>query len=59
MRTFTAIARYNRKLGIEYKNLPLIEADNVEKAQEKALLMAQELIGEQYIIEVKVRPKND
>lgn len=57
--TFTAIVRFNRKLGIEYKNLPLIEAKDIESAKQKANLLAQELVGEQYIIEVRVRPKND
>jgi type III secretory pathway component EscU len=57
--TFTAIVRYNRKLGVEYKNLPLIEAKDIETARAKANLLAQDIIGEQYIIEVRVRPKND
>lgn len=59
LRTFSGIVRYNRKLGIEYKNLPIIEANNMEEAHEKALLLAQKIVGEQYIIEVKVRLKND
>lgn len=56
---FIGIVRYNRNLGVEYKNLPLIEAKDIEQAKAMALLSAQELIGEQYIIEVRVRPKND
>lgn len=56
---FTAIVKYNRKLGVEYKNLPLIEAKNIEIAKQQAILLANQLVGEQYIIEIKVRPKND
>jgi len=57
--TFTAIVRYNRKLGVEYKNLPLIEAKDIEAAKQKATLLSHELVGEQHIIEIRVRPKND
>ncbi len=56
---FNAIARYNRGLGIEYKNLPLIEAKNIDEAREKAQVLGHQLIGESYIIEIKVRPKNN
>jgi len=59
LHNFTAIVRYNRKLGVEYKNLPLIEAKDIEIAKQKANLLAQELVGEQHIIEIRVRPKND
>jgi hypothetical protein len=56
---YTAIVRYNRKLGVEYKNLPLIFAKNQEDAEKKANFFAKELVGEQHIIEIRVRPKND
>lgn len=56
---FNATVRYNRNLGVEYKNLPLIEAKDIEQARIRATALAQELVGGQYIIEVRVRPKND
>ena len=56
---FVAIARYNRGLGIEYKNLPLIEAKNIDEARAKAQILGNQIIGESHIIEIRVRPKND
>lgn len=56
---FSAIARYNRGLGVEYKNLPLIEAKNIDEAREKAQALASQIINESHIIEIRVRPKND
>ena len=52
------IVRYTRGLGIEYKNLPIILAEN----REKALNIAKnesELLKECQILEVKVFPKFD
>jgi len=56
---YTAVVRYNRGLGVEYKNLSLIEATNIEEAEAKALIAAQDNIQEQHIIGIRVRPKNN
>lgn len=56
---FSAIARYNRGLGIEFKNLPLIEARNIDEAREKAQVLGSQIVGESHIIEIRVRPKNE
>jgi len=56
---FTAIVRYSRGLGIEYKNLPVIQANNIEEAQMKAAEAAEKILGGPGvdIREVRVRPK--
>lgn len=52
------IIRYNRGLGIEYKNLPTIFAENREKALNIAKVKAESL-KECQVLEVKVFPKFD
>lgn len=56
---WVVIARYNRGLGVEYKNLPDIQATNKEQAKTLAEYMAgQLLVGSAMVIsEVKVRLK--
>ncbi len=54
--TFTAIARYNRGLGIEYRNIPEFTAANKEDAASIAQEKAEALLGpEADIREVRVR----
>ena len=49
------IVRYNRGLGIEYKNLPDVRASNIQNAKALAEVMAGELLGGAVVIsEVKV-----
>lgn len=57
---WTAIARYNRGLGIEYRNLPDVRATTAEEAQSLADQQAEKLLGgpQVEINEVRVRPKN-
>jgi hypothetical protein len=57
---WSAIARYNRGLGIEYKNLPDFEAETFEKAICLAEEIAKKTIGgpRTVISEVKVHIKN-
>jgi len=59
MADWTVIVRYNRGLGIEYKNLPDVRAANKEKAKALAEYTAGELlVGSTVVIsEVKVRLK--
>lgn len=53
-----AIARYNRGLGIEYKNIFDIYAENFELAKKKAEEMALNVLDENAVVlEIKVRPK--
>ncbi len=54
------IVRYNRGLGVEYKNLNAILASTHEKALQIAKKLADELLDDTKfdIIEVKVKPKN-
>lgn len=54
---WTAIVRYNRGLGIEYKNLPDICASNPVEAKEMAQKIAETMIEPDAICELKVRPK--
>lgn len=42
---FTAIVRYNRGLGIEYKNLPTIQATNADEARAIAAISAEKIVG--------------
>jgi hypothetical protein len=50
------IIRYNKGLGIEYKNLPVIFASTKEDAKVIAEQEAEKILGNS-IIEVKVKPK--
>lgn len=52
------IVRYNRGLGIEYKNLLDIQAYTLEEAKRIALEDACKIIDESMILEIKVRIKN-
>lgn len=56
---FIAIVRYNRGLGIEYKNLPVIQATSIEEAKLQAAEDAERIVGGPGvdIREVRVRPK--
>jgi len=56
---WVVIARYNRGLGIEYKNLPDVRAANKEQAKALAEYMAGEILGGSAVVisEVKVRLK--
>jgi hypothetical protein len=51
---FSVIVRYDRGLGIEYKNLPDIEARTLEEARLLAQTEAEKLV--QNIKEIRVRP---
>lgn len=57
---WSTIVRFNRGLGIEYKNLPDIEAASYEEALEIAKNEADKLKKEPKLIiaEIKVRLKN-
>lgn len=57
---WSTIVRFNRGLGIEYKNMPDIEADSYEEALEIAKKEANKLKKEPKLIiaEIKVRLKN-
>jgi len=57
---WSAIVRFNRGLGIEYKNLPDIQANSHEEATQKAEIEAQKMLKEPklIILEIKVRLKN-
>lgn len=50
-----AIVRFNRGLGIEYKNIQNIIAESKEQAKEMARLQAEKTIGDS-IIEIRVVP---
>jgi len=56
---FVAIVRYSRGLGIEYKTLPIIYANDIEEAKVMATSEAERIVGGPRvdIREVKVRPK--
>lgn len=60
MLEWVGIVRYNRGLGVEYKNLNTILASTHEKALQMAKNLADNLFDDpKYeIIEVKVKPKN-
>ncbi len=53
---FTAIIRYNRGLGVEYKNLPIIQAKSIDEARILAETEAINLLGEVDIGEIRIRP---
>jgi hypothetical protein len=57
---WVGIVRYNRGLGIEYKNLPEIQSSSKEEAQKIAENLAETILGDgtTVISEVKVRLKN-
>jgi hypothetical protein len=54
---WTAIMRYNRGLGIEYRNLPNIQATTKEEAEIIAKKIAEETINDDKteILEIKLR----
>jgi hypothetical protein len=55
---YTTVVRYSRGLGIEYKNLSIIQASNQEEATQKALQIIEETFEPTVDIrEVKVRRK--
>ena len=54
---WVAIVRYNRGLGIEYKNLPDVRATDKEGAKAMAEVLAEEILGGTVISEVRVRLK--
>lgn len=57
---FTAIVRYNRGLGIEYRNLSSIYAMTMDEARTMAWKEAEKVLGDEEkvtIHEVRVRPK--
>ena len=54
---WTVIVRYNRGLGVEYKNLPDVRAENREQAKVFAERMAEHLLADSKVSEVKVRLK--
>mgnify|MGYP003326182445 FL=1 len=60
MSDWTAIVRFNRGLGIEYKNLKDMQAETYEDACVKAEKQAESLFYKQKVIisEIKVRRKN-
>lgn len=57
---YFAIVRYNRGLGIEYRNLPSIFANSYEKAVEVSNKLISEIFTDPsyVIIETRVRLKN-
>lgn len=57
IREFTATVRYNRGLGIEYKELPIIYAENIIEANKKAQILAEQFLLNANIIEIRVRPR--
>lgn len=61
IRMWQAIVRYNRGLGIEYKNLQNIETETFEQAIEVATLQAESLFKGQKVCisEIKVRLKSN
>lgn len=58
--TWSGIVRFNRGLGIEYKNLTLIESENYEQACEIARLQVEDFFKNQKVVvsEIKVRLKS-
>lgn len=54
---WTVIVRYNRGLGVEYKNLPDVRAEGKEQAKVFAERMAEQILAGYKISEVKVRLK--
>lgn len=57
---FTAIVRYNRGLGVEYRNLSNVHAFGIEEAKEKAWKEAEKVLSDEKALtihEVRVRPK--
>lgn len=51
---WTAIIRYNRGLGIEYKNINKISAATAEEAREIATKEAEKILCDSNIIEIKI-----
>lgn len=54
VKKWKAIVRYNRGLGIEYKTLNIIDAENMQSAQLIARKEAENTIVDSNIIEIKV-----
>jgi hypothetical protein len=57
MLEWVATIRYDRGLGIEYRNLPDIQATNLEAAKEEACKVAAQILGDVDVKEMKLRPK--
>lgn len=55
LKQFSAIVRYNRGLGPEYKNLLGFSAETLEDAKNIALIEASKLLGEKNIVEIRVK----
>lgn len=53
---FSASILHNQGLGNEIKNLPNIKAETFEEAQKQAKIQADQELGEDNWLEVKVRP---
>lgn len=59
MAEWGAVARYNRGLGIEYRNLPDVRAASKDEAKAMADKLAEKILGRSTVIsEVRVRLKN-
>jgi len=59
MAEWGAIVRYNRGLGIEYRNLPDVRATSKDEAKAMAEKLADKVLGGSAVIsEVRVRLKN-
>jgi predicted RNase H-like HicB family nuclease len=59
LREYSTIVRYNRGLGIEYKNLPVIYAANIEEGKIQAQHLAEKILRGAKILEIRVRPKGN
>ncbi len=54
---FSAVIRYNRGLGVEYKNLPVIYATSIQEAKVQAHEEALKALDDKaFIKEIRVRP---
>lgn len=58
LKEFTAIVRYNRGLGIEYRNLPIIYAVDISQGIAQAQPLAEKILGNVDISEIRVRPRS-
>jgi hypothetical protein len=59
MAEWETIVRYNRGLGIEYRNLPDVRATSKDEAKSMAEGMAEKILGGSAVVsEVRVRLKN-
>lgn len=58
VKQFNVIVRYDRGLGIEFKNLPNIDAKTIEEAQIVAQKHAEETLKGYIIHEIRIRPRN-